>query len=624
MDYSVLTNSDFNDPKHEIYKLIADPSLISNEEYDKHIDSLVSRIKELKECGDKDAAVAFDINSRTAFEQRNEALEWYVDTAAELLSPEYMQRIFSVSHAPDRIRAVQAASEQAARLRCLTKFKSMCSEYEKHIAAEEAAKAANDRRNAAIERYNVHHPNEQVDSLPSYIYEGKDGSQLISVPLLAEYFKKHQHYFSINSRENKRPVRHLYRNGVYGQISDEEIKKIIMHYITDYLPLSLKMRDVNEVFENICCDGNYYNADELDADENIINFENGLLHLDTMELKPHTPDFISTIQIPCKWDPFAASLPVFNGFMNTLTNGDAAVRRFLMQFIGVAISNVKGYRMKSALFMAGPGNTGKSQLKGLVEKLIGKQNCSPCDLKDIEERFGTSALYGKRLIGSSDMSFKPISELKIFKNMTGGDDIKVEFKGRDSFEYKYKGLIWFCTNQLPRFSGDKGDHVYDRIITVRCNNVVPKEKRDKYLLDKMYAEREAIVCAAVHALKGVIDSGMKFDIPEACDVEKERYRVENSPVLTFYKECCCEREQADNCTCARMYDVFKAWCNDNSGYTPKKSEFRQELADCLAGGDISKLIKKVKGERYFTFTVTAETKRTYEKYYGFDNSSITA
>lgn len=67
-----------------------------------------------------------------------------------------------------------------------------------------------------------------------------------------------------------------------------------------------------------------------------------------------------------------------------------------------------------------------------------------------------------------------------------------------------------------------------------------------------------------------------------------------------------------------MYEVFKAWCRDNSNYTPKKSEFRQEIADTLSGGDVSKLIKTVKGMQYFTFTLTTNAKTTYASIYGSD------
>ncbi len=489
----------------------------------------------------------------------------------------------------------------------------------------EAEDKAEFQKHKMIERHNIIAPmSEQVDELPSYFYE-KINQQtgeityVVSCPLLAKHFRAKQHYFWLKSQGNGKPLRYIYKNGVFSLISDDEIKGIIKRYITDYNQTSLKMRDVDEVFKNICCDSVFHDVEELNADENIINFENGLLYLDTMELKAHTPAVLSTIQIACKWNPFAAATPVFNEFMQTLTDGNKEVQHYLMQFIGAIISNVRGYRMKSALFMVGAGNTGKSQLKGLVEKLIGERNCSPCNLKDLEERFGTSDLYGKRLIGSSDMSFMTVKELKTFKSITGGDSITVEFKGRDTFQYVYKGLVWFCTNQLPRFGGDRGDHVYDRISIVRCSNVIPHEQQDKHLLEKMYGEREGIVALAVTALKAMLDSGSRFSVPEVCRMEKEKYRVDNSPVLSFYKECCCDRQTAtDNATCSKVYDVFKVWCKDNGGYTPTKREFRQELADYLANGDISVLEKKVNGTRYYTFTLSIDAKKTYANIYGFD------
>ena len=81
------------------------------------------------------------------------------------------------------------------------------------------------------------------------------------------------------------------------------------------------------------------------------------------------------------------------------------VKQLLMEFIGVCISNVKGWRLKKALFLVGQGDTGKSQLKSLVERLLGRGNFIGIDLKEIESRFGTGAVYGTRLAGSSDMSF---------------------------------------------------------------------------------------------------------------------------------------------------------------------------------------------------------------------------
>lgn len=177
------------------------------------------------------------------------------------------------------------------------------------------------------------------------------------------------------------------------------------------------------------------------------------------------------------------------------------VKQQLMEFIGVCISNVKGWRMKKALFLVGQGDTGKSQLKSLVERLLGRGNFIGIALKEIESRFGTGAVYGTRLAGSSDMSFLSVDELKTFKKMTGGDSFFAEFKGQQAFEFTFNGLLWFCMNRLPKFGGDDGKWVYDRIMVVDCPNVIPKEQQDKQLLEKMYAERRGIVKKAVKALQ---------------------------------------------------------------------------------------------------------------------------
>lgn len=481
------------------------------------------------------------------------------------------------------------------------------------------------RKSEMIKRHNINAPAaEFTDELPPYIYEDVDRNGVIvykvSCQLLAEYIRQHCNYFFLNSNGNGSTLKFWYYGGVYKLISDGELKGIIKRFISDYDLTLLHMKDVDEVYKDLTTDQNFKSIEDLNADENIINFENGILHLDTMELQPHSPEILSTIQIPCKWNPFTAGSPVFEGYLHKLTNGNEEIKRFLLQFMGAAISNYYGYRFKKALFMVGVGDTGKSQLKALTEKLIGENNCSPCNIRDLEERFGTGLLFGKRVIGSADMSFLTVRELKTFKNITGGDCVGVEFKGRDAFQYKYKGLVWFCMNELPRFGGDRGDHVYNRIAVVRCDNVIPPEQQDKQLLEKMYAEREAVVLQAVLAFREAVQNGGRFSLPEVCSEEIKAYKVENSPVLSFFEECCCERktQKLDSCTCSKTHEVFKAWCRDNGGYIPTKREFRQELANKLINGDIKALERKSDGNRYYTFTLTAEAKREYVSQYGFD------
>ena len=193
--------------------------------------------------------------------------------------------------------------------------------------------------------------------------------------------------------------------------------------------------------------------------------------------------------------------------------------------------------MKKSLFLVGAGDTGKSQLKSLVERILGSENFIGIDLKEIEARFGTGAIYGTRLAGSSDMSFMSVDELKTFKKITGGDSLFAEFKGQQGFQYTYGGLLWFCMNRLPKFGGDDGQWVYNRIMVVNCPNVIPRCKQDKQLLDKMFAERDGIVYKAVMALRTVIDNGYRFSEPESVENARQDYRNSNSSVISFAEEC---------------------------------------------------------------------------------------
>ena len=458
--------------------------------------------------------------------------------------------------------------------------------------------------------------------LPPYIYEVYDNKgdfkgYAVSCPLLADYIRKHSHYIFVKNEAFDGVRRYWYIDGCYRLISDDELKGFIKQYITAFDTTLLKMKDVNEVYNNLITDRNFIKEQQLNADENIINFRNGILRLDTMTLIPHSPQIMSTIQIPCNWNPqccINGRSPVFDGFLDTFTESDMVKKDFLMQYIGVCISNIKGYRMKKALFMVGPGDTGKTQLKSLTEMLLGEENTSPADLPDLEKRFGASALYGKRLVGSSDMSFATVSEIKLFKQITGGDEISIEKKCKDAFNYRYNGLLWFCTNELPKFGGDKGEWVYKRIIPFKCSHVIPEEQQDKQLSDKMFKERETIVYRAVMAARKVIENGYRFDIPEECDQALKEYELSNSPSIQFFEECCRIRpkgEIRDNCTTRRIHEAFRQWCFDNSGnYVPKVPAFRKEIAGHI-GCDESMLRRQLHGYWYYVFTLTDEAKQAY-------------
>lgn len=462
-------------------------------------------------------------------------------------------------------------------------------------------------------------------SIPSYIYYDTAAKRFkVNCPLLANHIRKNLRYIFVRDSVKGGVLRYVYENGCYRLYSDEMLKGVIKEYVSKFDVNLLRMSDVHEVFQQITTDLVFVGNDALNTNEDLINFQNCVLRLSDMAALPHSADILSTIQIPCHWTGESRETPVFDSFMASLTNGNKQIEALLLEFMGVCLSNVKGWRMKKALFMVGPGDTGKSQLKSLTELLLGRGNYIGIDLKEIEARFGTGNIYNKRLAGSSDMSFLTVDELKTFKKCTGGDSLFAEFKGQNGFEFTYNGLLWFCMNRLPKFGGDDGKWVYDRIMQVECNNVIPPEKQDKFLLDKLYAERDGIVYKAIMALRTVIANGYIFSEPASIKASRAEYMAENNTVLSFFKECMEVRPDGrirDNCTTGRVYDVYKAWCNDNNhGYAKTAKEFRTELAAHLNTTFADMTTRRGNGTFYHRYTLTAEAKENYRRAYGYDDS----
>lgn len=399
----------------------------------------------------------------------------------------------------------------------------------------------------------------------------------VSEPLLAQWVRQNVEYRFVKDSATHNLTVYLYENGVFREIDDKTFEGIIKSPVAQYDITLVDMRQVGRVYRDLSTDLEYLPANSMNSDENIINFENGVLDLTTLELKPHSPEFLSTIQIPCNWPGKPSDTPVFDEYMDTLTHSNKAMQRFLLQFVGACLSNIPGYKLKKMVFLVGPGDTGKSQLKRLVELLLGEKNCCSMGLRQLESEFGPINIRNKRLVGSADLSFASVKEVNILKMITGGDSFSARQMYQAPTDFVYTGLAMFCTNQLPKFGGDNGPWVYERICVVNCDNVIPKAQQDKDLLNKMYAERDGIVYKAVMAFREVIANGLRLDEPKEIIDARAAYASTNSIVGMFIQDCMKESTGLPDSSCSiisQVYQVFTKWCRvNNNNHILSKRDF---------------------------------------------------
>ena len=133
------------------------------------------------------------------------------------------------------------------------------------------------------------------------------------------------------------------------------------------------------------------NRDEFDSNEEIVNVENGLLNIHTGELKDHSPDFLSTIQLPVQYNP-SAKCPNILRFLGQVLHPQDVFTA--MQIFGYIL--LKSSKFEKAFMLFGSGNNGKSVFIKLIESFVGRQNTSHVALQDLDgDRFASADLYGK-------------------------------------------------------------------------------------------------------------------------------------------------------------------------------------------------------------------------------------
>ena len=448
-------------------------------------------------------------------------------------------------------------------------------------------------------------------TLPYYFEPGKGGKPRVNPALLALSFRETYPYLLVRSETQEKTWFYLYENGVYKLKTAGEVRGILKYMVAQFDESAVQMRDIRLAYDDVTSEPDAMVPPEaLNRAEGLVFFQNGFLDLETMRLLPHRADLYSTVMLPCDYDPDAPKPERFLQFLDDLTGGDAPTKKLLLQFMGVTLSSMFGYRMKQALFLYGPGNTGKSVFRNLLIDLLGEENTFTVGIDEMEKPFALAGAFGKRMIGDSDLSFLNTKEMNNFKKLTGGDRMVFERKGIDRMHAVYRGTVLYCTNRLPRFGGDKGSHVYDRIIPVPCERVIAPEQQDKRLLKKLAGAKQ------------VIQNGYRYDIPPRSRAARQAYQAQNSSPLSFYESCCVLRRDArkakDSATVSKVYAVYQAWCKDNGLFSEPRRVFEEEIAAALETTPEEMKKKSMTGIIYEPFTLSIETKEAYRRIYGTD------
>ena len=255
----------------------------------------------------------------------------------------------------------------------------------------------------------------------------------------------------------------IYRDGVY-EYSFRDIEQAMVKEIS-----SLKNAQRKEVF-------NYLDLICNDVDSsstNLIAFRNGVLDIATGELLPFSYEHIITNKINWDYNPNAYD-EFADATLNRIACDDAEIRLLLEEIIGACFYRSNTLAGGKSFMLVGEGANGKSTFISILNKILGNENISSLDMKNLDDRFSTVRLYKKLANLGDDISEEFNADVSTFKKIVTGDRIDAEEKGQPKFEFNPYCKLVFSANTIPRIK-DKTGAAIRRMLIVPFNAKLTKE-----------------------------------------------------------------------------------------------------------------------------------------------------
>lgn len=308
----------------------------------------------------------------------------------------------------------------------------------------------------------------------------------------------------------------------------------------------------------------------------LINMENGIYNTQTAELSPHSPEHLSTVQVPVTYDPDAKCPAIDAFFAASLQPGDHVV-----------IEEIMGYSLTPwndlhRMFMfVGASANGKSTMLKLNVALVGEENRSVLSLHEIaEDRFATAELYGKLLNVCADIDSHDLKHTGVVKQITGGDAIRGQHKNKPAFSWVPTSRLMFSANAPPAMSGPT-QAVFRRLLVVPFLNQfeIPDRNIDRKL--RQASELSGLFNKAMAGLRRLREQG-DFTETESTLQAKHAYKLETSTIAMFADECLQSHATSEGVRLhkADLFRCFSQWSRETKqGMNMTRATFYKQLRD---------------------------------------------
>ena len=320
---------------------------------------------------------------------------------------------------------------------------------------------------------------------------------------------------------------------------------------------------------------------------NLLNLQNGVLDLDTLQTRERTQADLITYVLPYAYDP-KAEAPKFETFISEILvhedsrKTDNELVELFQELWGYTLTT--DTRQHAMAWLSGEGSNGKTLALNILQALLG-----PLALTVNFSELGKPGNYrmadipGKRMILSTESERgATVTESKI-REIASGDPMHTRPIYGSDFDFIPVAKIWWAMNDKPVIK-DTSNAMWRRLKLIPFNqtfaeNPNPKtgeKKRDTELQSKLMKELPGILNWAIVGLERLRKNG-KFTRSAAMEKAIADYKKESNPVAQWAGESIKKNINAEGILQSVLYQHYSAWCHQNGRYSLSSTNFTTEM-----------------------------------------------
>jgi putative DNA primase/helicase len=316
----------------------------------------------------------------------------------------------------------------------------------------------------------------------------------------------------------------------------------------------------------------YTDRKEFDLKIEWVACKDCMINLITGETRPHSPDFMVTMQIPVTYQKFLLSpntqfsCPKIMKFLYEIVSDRRNIDTILDFMAYCLWREMKFHKL---LLLNGEGRNGKGTLCKLITCFLGRENVSSESLDQLlNGRFSPSQLNRKLVNIDADTSKEISKKLGILKKLTGDDMISAEEKFKSPFNFVNHAKLIQVTNKLPEIKEDTLA-IFSRLLIIDFSKTFIKNANPD-LIHALTTEEE--LSGLLHILLKRLPRVLKTGISYTKSIESlQQYQLRINSVK-YFADRYLEKVPESKVKKEIVYKKYKEFCFENK--IPPKSEYK--------------------------------------------------